>query len=92
LIPGDAVPDADLAEVIAANLAIYRSHSNRARWADRTTSGPSSTRWAPSTASPGYARRRRVDHPRHPLHPTNLTVIMPAERIRQRGYAARSRP
>lgn len=91
LIPGDAVPDADLA-IIAANLAIY-GHAT----ATAPTGGPDDE-WAVVDAVGavhGLSGLRVADAsiiPDIPSTPTNLTVIMLAERIHQRAYAARSRP
>jgi len=92
LIPGDAVPDADLAEVIAANLALY-GHPT----ATAPMGGPHDE-WAivdavgavHGLAGLGVADASIIADTSST--PTNLTVIMLAERIHRRAYAARSRP
>ena len=89
LIPGDAVADdGSLAQVIAANLAIYGHPTSTAPM------GGSDDPWAVVDsvgAVKGVSGLRVVDAsiiPDIPSTAINLTVIMLAERIYQRVYAA----
>jgi choline dehydrogenase len=86
LIPGDAVGDEALAEVIAANLAVYGHPTSTAPM------GGADDPWAVVDslgAVRGLSNLRVVDAsiiPRIPSTVTNLTTIMVADRIFGRVY------
>jgi choline dehydrogenase len=88
LIPGDTVADDALAQVIAANLAVYGHPTSTV-----PMGGPGDP-WAVTDsvgAVNGLSGLRIVDAsiiPDIPSTPTNLTVIMLAERIYQRVYSS----
>ena len=88
LTPGDAVTDdAALAEVVAANLAIYGHPTSS------VPMGGSADPWAVVDSVGtlrGVSGLRVVDAsiiPEAPSATTNMTVIMLAEHIYQRAYA-----
>ena len=87
LIPGDAVADDTLAQVIAGNLAVYGHPTSTA-----PMGGPGDS-WAVTDSTgavKGVSGLRVVDAsiiPDVPSAAINLTVIMLAERIYQRVYA-----
>jgi choline dehydrogenase len=88
LIPGDAVADDTLAQAIAANLAIYGHPTST------VPMGGSGDPWAvvdSAGAVEGVSGLRVIDAsiiPDVPSTAINLTVIMLAERVYQRVYAA----
>jgi choline dehydrogenase len=87
MIPGNAVTDDDLAEVIAANVAVYGHPTSTA-----PMGGSSDPRAVVDSvgAVRGVSGLRAVDAsiiPEVPSSTTNVTVIMLAERICQRAYA-----
>lgn len=88
LIPSDAVDYNTLAEFISANLATYGHPTSTV-----AMGGPADP-WAVVDSVgvvKGLSGLRVVDAsiiPEIPLAPTNLTVIMLAERIYQRAYEA----
>jgi choline dehydrogenase len=87
LTPGDAVADDDLAEVVAANVAVYGHPTSTA-----PMGGPGDP-WAVVDsvgAVQGVSGVRVVDAsiiPEAPSATTNMTVIMLSEHIYQRVYA-----
>jgi choline dehydrogenase len=87
ILPGDAVNDEDLPEVIANNLAVYGHPTST------VPMGGPGDRWAVVDALgavKGVTGLRVVDAsimPEVPSTVTNLTTIMIAERISQRVYA-----
>ncbi len=88
LIPGDSVADDGLAQVIAANLAVYGHPTSTV-----PMGGPGDP-WAVVDsvgAVKGVSGLRVVDAsimPEVPSSPTNVTIIMLAERICQRVYSS----
>lgn len=88
ILPGDAVGDDELSEVIASNLAVYGHPTSTV-----PMGGPADP-WAVVDAVgavKGVAGLRVVDAsiiPEVPSTVTNLTTIMVAERIYERVYAA----
>jgi choline dehydrogenase len=92
MIPGDSVGDDGLADVVAANLAVYGHPTSTA-----PMGGPGDP-WAVVDSLGGVRgvdRLRVVDAsiiPEVPSSTTNLTVIMLAERIFQRAYAPTPSP
>jgi choline dehydrogenase len=88
LIPGDAVDDNALATFIPGNLAIYGHPTSTAAMGE--PADPSAVVDSFGTVK-GLTGLRVVDAsiiPEIPSTPTNLTVIMLAERIYQRAYEA----
>jgi choline dehydrogenase len=88
MIPGDTVPDDALDEVVAANVAVYGHPTSTA-----PMGGPGDPWGVVDSlgAVNGVSGLRVVDAsiiPEVPSATTNVTVIMLAERIYQRAYAA----
>jgi choline dehydrogenase len=88
LIPGDAVADDDIAEVVAANVAVYGHPTSTVPMGG---SGDQSSVVDSVGAVRGVSGLRVVDAsiiPEVPSSTTNVTVIMLAEQIYQRVYAS----